>query len=794
MTRLPRSPSTLLGTLITAALLCAVTAGIAGAYWTAGGSGGGSGAAATMPAGVTPTFTNSGTTVTISITQVALSGTNIGARANGGYRVKRYPAAGGAGVTIPAGTCSSLVTGAAATLTCTETSTPRGDWKYTVTPILSGWSGAESATSATLTLAPDAATGLGLTLQPAAAVALSWTAGAGATGYNVYRRTSTGAYNYATPVNGSTPISGTTYTDTTPTSGTAYTYVVRSVVTGSSGQQIESGNSNEPATVTADGTVPTGVTLNAVATPLTGSLTLSGAATDTVSGMKNIAFQYKLSSGSTWTTACTATTSPYSCSFATTSVADGLYDFRALASDNVGNQTASTVQTSRRIDNTAPVAVATNPGTYVRGNITLGGTAAETGSGVASMQLNGRAVGAGAWTTVCTGTASPLSCTYDTTGIADGTYEVQLVATDAAGNVGTSSTVTPIYVDNTAPTATMTDPGANNAGVETLASTVSDATSGLATVTYQYKLNSGTTWSTACSSTATPYTCSFNTGSVADGLYDFRVIAVDNAGNSTTSATIASRRIDNTAPTVTLTSPGSPIRGAVTLNATSADGGSGVASVVFAYKLSSGSTWTTIATDTATPYTTTWTTTALNGTYDIRAVSTDNAGNSTTSTVTNIVVDNTAPTASNIANANGSGTAGRPDSGDTMTYTFSEAMSPTSILAGWSGASTAVTVRLTNAATDTFTVYNAANNTLLPLGSVTIGTNWVSANATFAATMVMSGSAITVTLGTMSGGTVATSTSTFLMVWTPSATATDVAGNAMSTTTRSAGAGTVRLF
>jgi hypothetical protein len=48
--------------------------------------------------------------------------------------------------------------------------------------------------------------------------------------------------------------------------------------------------------------------------------------------------------------------------------------------------------------------------------------------------------------------------------------------------------------------------------------------------------------------------------------------------------------------------------------------------------------------------------------------------------------------------------------------------------------------------------------------------------------MVASGSTITVTLGTLSAGSVQTAPGTDTMVWTPSANATDNAGNACSTT------------
>jgi hypothetical protein len=139
--------------------------------------------------------------------------------------------------------------------------------------------------------------------------------------------------------------------------------------------------------------------------------------------------------------------------------------------------------------------------------------------------------------------------------------------------------------------------------------------------------------------------------------------------------------------------------------------------------------------------------------------------------------DTTAPTAADIQAANGGGIAGRIGSGDVITYSFSEAMSPTSILTGWSGASTSVSIAVTNSSSnDTLTV------TGVNLGTIATGGNYVGASSTVTATMVMGGSTITLTLTSSpsSPNTVLTST----MVWTPSASARDLAGNAISTTPR----------
>jgi hypothetical protein len=178
------------------------------------------------------------------------------------------------------------------------------------------------------------------------------------------------------------------------------------------------------------------------------------------------------------------------------------------------------------------------------------------------------------------------------------------------------------------------------------------------------------------------------------------------------------------------------------------------------------------------------------GTYSYSLASKDLAGNSRTQSGYTVIVDNTAPTAADIQTTNKTGnTAGKPELGDTVTFTFSEPIDPNSILANWTGEATSVVARLTNVTGDPLTIYNAANTTQLPLGSVAMGRNdYVSANATFgasgtASTMVLSGNAITITLGTASAGPT-TAASTGSMIWTPSASAYDRAGNAETTTAR----------
>ncbi len=173
------------------------------------------------------------------------------------------------------------------------------------------------------------------------------------------------------------------------------------------------------------------------------------------------------------------------------------------------------------------------------------------------------------------------------------------------------------------------------------------------------------------------------------------------------------------------------------------------------------------------------------GAKSFTVTATDVAGNSGSLTGS-VTVDNTVPTATNIQTTNkAAGILGRAEIGDTITYTFSEAIDPNSILALWTGASTPVTLRLNQAAgSDTVTIFDSANAVQLPFGSVALGgTGFVTASRTFTgSTMVMSGSTITITLGTASGATT-TQGANSTMVWTPAIAATDLAGNACTAAT-----------
>lgn len=149
-----------------------------------------------------------------------------------------------------------------------------------------------------------------------------------------------------------------------------------------------------------------------------------------------------------------------------------------------------------------------------------------------------------------------------------------------------------------------------------------------------------------------------------------------------------------------------------------------------------------------------------------------------------VTADIVVPAGTDIQSNNGTGgIVGRAELGDTVTYTFTEQIEPISILAGWSGASTNVVLRFNqNASNDRVQIWNAANTSQLPLGQIDTNGNFVDSSITFGATgtpstMEQTGSVITITLGTVSAAAEVNTNGNDTQLWTPSSTATDLAGN-----------------
>jgi hypothetical protein len=425
------------------------------------------------------------------------------------------------------------------------------------------------------------------------------------------------------------------------------------VVTGSD----NAGNSaTTTLTLSNDSTNPTGaLSAPASSANVRQSISVSSNSADAGSGVASVSFQRSPAGAGTWTTIGSDTAAPYSVTWNTTLVSDGLYDLRAVTTDNVGNTSTSSLVTNVRVDNTAPTGSVTAPASSASvggAAVTVSSNSADGGSGVASVSFERSPAGAGTWTAISSDSSAPYSIAWNTTGLSDGLYDLRAVTTDNAGGTFTSALVTNVRVDNTSPTGALTAPASSaivRGSSVALTSDSADGGSGVASATFQRSPAGAGTWTTISSDASAPYTGTWNTTLVSDGLYDLRVLTTDGVGNQFASPLATNVRVDNTAPTGSVTAPASSatVSGAsVVVSSNSADAGSGVASVTFERSLTGAGSWTTIASDSTAPYSVTWDTTVIRDLfYDLRAVTTDNAGNTFTSSLaTNVkVTDITAP-------------------------------------------------------------------------------------------------------------------------------------------------------
>jgi chitinase len=455
---------------------------------------------------------------------------------------------------------------------------------------------------------------------------------------------------------------------------------------------------------------------------------------------------------------------------ATAGVASSGADFTAHSSSPTTIGTAADF-------NTVTVALGA-VGSPLTGNVALTATAASD-RGVANVKFQYAPSGTTDWTDVCTDTSAAYSCTWNTPAIADGTYDVRAFATDSAGYTR-ESVSTARVVDNYTLSVTLDDPGAMS-GSEPLTATASNASGGINHLKIQHRAAGATTWIDLCTGTANPRTCNLDTTALAEGDHELRAVVRDGAGHIAQTTPI-SREVDNTPPQTT---PNVPPQGSgqVTITAEASDSGSGIQSVAF--QVFYMGQWYTMCTDTEAPYTCTADSASVpDGPYQVRTITTDNAGVTTTGATQQIVIDNQTPAGSAVTTANGGATQGRLESGDWIRFTWTEQMAPASILSGWTGTSQAITVRVrNNGSNDEMHFYSGGTqlNLVLSATDLKLGGNFVSNDAEFQANMTQSGAAITVTLGTRNFGTLQTALPANIS-WRPSAAAQDLAGRASTTT------------
>jgi uncharacterized protein (TIGR03118 family) len=315
---------------------------------------------------------------------------------------------------------------------------------------------------------------------------------------------------------------------------------------------------------------------------------------------------------------------PYS--WPLTNLPAGTYVFTAMAIDNAGLAGASSATTVNVGANQPPVVSLINPtnGTVVgsSANLTLTATATDPDGIVAKVEfLAGTNL-------LGTATAPPFSVFVNN--LAAGTYLLAARATDNAGAVTTSSTVT-VKVDRS-PIVSILSPTNGTTVVGSVGFNLLAVTADVDGSVVKVDYYAGT--SLLGTATASPYVVKVT--NLAAGSYSITAKATDNDGISSTSSPVTIQVGGTPAtPTVALTGPG---KGAVfiapaniTLQATASETNGTISKVEFFNGTNS------LGVASQSPYSLTWSN-VPSGNYSLKATATDAQGTQATSASVAVVV------------------------------------------------------------------------------------------------------------------------------------------------------------
>lgn len=311
----------------------------------------------------------------------------------------------------------------------------------------------------------------------------------------------------------------------------------------------------------------------------------------------------------------TETAAPYLFSWDTSGLASGVYVITAKAYDAAGNVGKSVGVSVNVINDTTPPTVSIST---PFNNATVSGVvpvdiSTSDNIGVSKVELyrNGELL--------FVSNVPPYNYAWNTTAIADGNYTLSAKSYDASGNIGQSdNVVVRVNNDTVAPVVTINSPYSNSTLSGTVAVNAS-ASDNVGVSKVEFYLN-GILKSTT---TAAPYSFSWNTTTAANGAYVLSAIAYDAVGNiGQANDVVVSVNNATSTPFVAITTPSSNVtlNGTVSVNAT-ASASAGVSKVEFYIN---GGLQARITTA---PYSFSWhTTTVANGSYTLSAKAYDALG------------------------------------------------------------------------------------------------------------------------------------------------------------------------
>ena len=226
--------------------------------------------------------------------------------------------------------------------------------------------------------------------------------------------------------------------------------------------------------------------------------------------------------------------------------ADGPYNLTVTAYDRCNNSASKTIQIY--LDTTPPTLSTVNPSnkSWVSDVVNISISVSDVGSGVAYIAF---------YTTelppilLCNDTEEPYECSWDTKLYAEGVQHLAIYVVDRAGN---HKWITlEYYVDNTPPSISGVEYLSEVKGGEaaTINVTVTDAKSGVGEVILSYSVDGGKTWKnlTVTAKSGDIYEAAIPE-QTAGTTVQFKVIAIDEAGNVAVSQTYSYEVVSEVAP------------------------------------------------------------------------------------------------------------------------------------------------------------------------------------------------------------------------------------------------------
>jgi len=456
--------------------------------------------------------------------------------------------------------------------------------------------------------------------------------------------------------------------DTTPLTDGA-TYYFRAVATNGAGASTAS----DPVNAKIENTPPVMTLLKPAAENawLKANYQFEVQASDAQSGIKRL--EISELSGSTWNLVCSSDVDPavggvYTLSCLGTP-SETATKIKAVVTNGAGK--TSTVERAVQVDTTAPIippnmltAPADSAVLQLGTNMIITWATTppinEPHLGTTPIRLELRR-GAPANTVVIAAALpiTPGTYTWTVAGVMPSNdYSVCIVVSDLAGNPAEdcNSPITIWGTDTTAPTVDLAPIASPNKGIIALSAVAADPESGIQKVQFSYKKVGDLTYTNIGSAvTSAPYTVIWDSSTV-NGAVLFKAVATNGVG-TVAEDIFGPVLIDNTMPLVSNVSPAeySTLAGSVIFSAQVTDevGGSGIASVTFAYGLEVSSSWqfTPIGAGTYNPGTEkydapAWDTTAFaDGTaVIIKVTASDNAGNEKEEVFVGYEINNAPPT------------------------------------------------------------------------------------------------------------------------------------------------------